>query len=284
MKHRKHADGRATDPDLLTEAAACFSARGKYAAAEKRLLQTAKSLCRKGSSSRRERAVVWNALGIICKYLGKFRSAGRYYHQALRSVSHLTRCDSLIADLYHNLGGLEHSRGRFTLALKYARKGLALRLQSELRDSPSVASDLIALAAILVGLKKYDESEKLYYRALRVYRSQFGAFQAEIAVVLNNLGALHQAAGRYQRAGLFYRAALSSKRRVLGDSHPDLVLTMNNLGTLYYAQDRVSNASFWIGRALCLARVALGRSHPVTRTLESNHCRISSPRNHSLVR
>jgi tetratricopeptide (TPR) repeat protein len=124
MNCRKRSGGT-TETCSLTEAAAYLSAQGKYAAAERSLLQIAKSLRRAGSGSRRERAVVWNALGIVCKYLGKFRSAERYYQQALRSARYLTGCDSLLADLYHNLGGLEHSRRHFERAEKFARGSAA---------------------------------------------------------------------------------------------------------------------------------------------------------------
>ncbi len=276
-KHQKRAGSGAADAiGSLTEAAARLSAQGKYAAAEKCLLEAARSLRGTGAASRPERAAVWNELGMVCKYLGKFYSADRYYQQALGSARYMAgpERDSLVADLYHNLGGLEHSRGRFTLAEKRARKGLCLRLQFSVGNCPAVASDLAALAAILDGLGKYGESEKLYRQALRIYRRQFGANHAEIAVVLNNLGAMHQAAGRPGRAGYYYRSALRMKSRVLGKSHPDLAFTMNNLATLYHTQNRLDDAGLWLRRALGLARVSLGRSHPVTRTLERNSGRI----------
>ena len=250
-------------------------AQGKYAAAEDRLVQVARSLRSAASASRRDLAAVWNQLGIVCKYLGRFSAAERYYHQALRSVTHLAGRDPLVADLYHNLGGLEHARGRYKQAEKYARKGLRLRFQSAVGITLALGSDFAALAAILDGLGKYDESEKLYHHALRIYHRHFGAVHAEIAVVLNNLGALNQSFGRYGRAAYFYRRALSMKWCLLGNSHPDLVPTLNNLATLYYAQDKIDAARLWLRRALHLARVSLGRSHPVTRTLEYNFDRSS---------
>jgi tetratricopeptide (TPR) repeat protein len=274
-KNQKRPGGRAANACSLTEAAARFSAQGKYAAAEERLLEAAELLRRAGASSR-ERAVVCNELGMVCKYLGRFRSAKRYYQQALCSMRYLTSADPFIADLYHNLGGLEHSRRRFRQAEEYARKGLRLRMQLSVDNSPAVASDLKALGAILDGLGKHDESEKLYHRAWSIYRKQFGSVHAEIAVVLNNLGAMHQSAGRHGRAAYFYRFALSMKRRVLNRSHPGLVPTMNNLATLLLRAGRVVDARHWLRRALRLAGISLGRSHPLTRTLVRNFDRISS--------
>ena len=109
---------------------------------------------------------------MVCKYLGKFHSAERYYRQALRCAGQLEgqKRNHLIADLFHNLGGVEHSRGRFARGERYARKGLRLRLQFSAAGSPAVASDLAGLAAILYGLGKVDEAGKLYRRALSIYR------------------------------------------------------------------------------------------------------------------
>lgn len=262
----------------MKETAGRLSAQGKYGAAEECLRQAARCLRRAGSGSRSERAIVWNALGIVCKYLGKFRSARRYYQRALDHSRYLAGLErvQLLADLYHNLGGLEHAQDSFARAEKYARKGLRMRLQSSAAGSPAIASDLAALAAILDGLGKCHESEKLYHQALRIYRRHFGANHAEIAVVLNNLGALHQAAGHHERAARYYRNAVRMKRRVLGKSHPDLVLTMNNLATLLYAQGRPSGARQWSQKALQLAIISIGKRHPITQKIRNNCDRLNT--------
>lgn len=175
-----------------------------------------------------DRPAVWNQLGMVCKYSGKFDAAERYYRLALR---HARRCakgperEFFIATLYHNLGGVEHSRRRFSRGEKYARKGLRLRLDWAAPNSLAVASDRAALAAILDGLHRPDESEELYHRALRTYRREYGPRHPEIAVILNNLGALYAATARPKRAESHYLAALRMKRGLLGTSHPDVAVT-----------------------------------------------------------
>jgi hypothetical protein len=56
---------------------------------------------------------------------------------------------SFLADLYHNLGGLEHARGHFRRGEQFARKGLQLRRRVASCGSLPVAVDMAALAAIL---------------------------------------------------------------------------------------------------------------------------------------
>jgi len=127
-----------------------------------------------------------------------------------------------------------------------------------------------ALAAILDGRHRYDESKRCYFDALKIYRREYGASHPEIAVVLNNLGALYHATGGPNIAGSYYRAALRMKRRELGASHPDMGVPMNNLAMLYRQQGRCELAESWFKKALRILDSSLGSSHPATRELGNN--------------
>jgi tetratricopeptide (TPR) repeat protein len=271
-QNRSHATSAARASQLL-ERALGNSARGNYRQAERCLCKALKSAERRASGFVVDRPALWNDLGIVCKYLGKLDSAERYYRLALRHARQHPQSPErqfFLANLYHNLGGVEHSRRRFGIAEKYACKGLELRLKCTRSDSLAVASDRAALAAILDGLQRYDESKTYYSEALRIYRREYGASHPEIAVVLNNLGALYQATGRPKLAEAYYRAALRMKQRELGASHPDIGVTMNNLAMLLRGQGRSELAESWFKRALQILKSSLGSSHPVTRELRNN--------------
>jgi tetratricopeptide (TPR) repeat protein len=217
---------------------------------------------------------VWNELGMLYKYLGKFKTALKFYRLALRHSNNcLTgrECDDFLANLYHNLGGLEHSRRRFRRGELYARKSLLLRRRAT--DSGAalgLAADKVALAAILDGLLKFSESQKLYRQALRVYRRVYGPSHREIGLILNNLAAIYQQTGRPGRAAKHYRAALEMKRRELGAGHPDLGITMNNLAMLYASDGRKRDAELYFNQALKLFETSLGKFHPNTRAVRNN--------------
>src|SRR5690242_14435518 len=54
-----------------------------------------------------------NGLGVVCKYLGAFDEAADWDRRALAIARRvLEAADPWFATLYHNLGGLEHARGR----------------------------------------------------------------------------------------------------------------------------------------------------------------------------
>jgi hypothetical protein len=91
---------------------------------------------------------------MVYKYLGEWKTALKFYRLTLRHSNHcLTgrERDDFLANLYHNRGGLEHSRRCFRRGELYARKSLLLRRRAQPRALP-LAADKVALAAILDGL------------------------------------------------------------------------------------------------------------------------------------
>jgi tetratricopeptide (TPR) repeat protein len=216
----------------------------------------------------------WNQLGMVYKYLGNHAKAARYYRLALQ---HVSSCftgayrDLFLADLFHNLGGLEHSRRHFRRGEKFTRTALRLRIRAAGAASLGAASDMCALAALLDGQGKFGESKPLYRKALRIYRREYGANHAEIAVVMNNLAALFQAQGHSLQAEKYYRAALSMKRHVLGKSHPDVGITLNNLAILYRDLGKKRQALADFQGALRILEHSLGRAHPSTRAVRNNY-------------
>ena len=71
-----------------------------------------------------------------------------------------------MASIWHNLGGLEHARGRPEIGEPYARKAWQLRRAALGDEHPDTVADEAALAGLLDGLGRYDESEPIYRKAL----------------------------------------------------------------------------------------------------------------------
>jgi len=277
MSHIDCGHNRRRAAELASQAHR-HSAKGDYGAAESCFRQALELL--RNDPANPERLALWNELGMVLKYGGKYDRAERCYRMALRHSYKRFRGRErqfFHANLYHNLGGVEHSRARFTRAEKYARKGLGLRLKCCPSDSLAVAEDRAALGAILYGLSKYGDSERNYLYALRIYRHEYGPSHQQIAVLLNNLAALCHGTGRPKRAESYYRAALRMKRRWLGRSHPDVAVTMNNLALLYHALGRTRAAQSWMDNALRILESRLGGSHPSTICVRQNCRRTGNP-------
>jgi tetratricopeptide (TPR) repeat protein len=250
-----------------------YSLQGKYRAAAACLREALRQLPPTAPAALRRRVSMWNDLGMVCKYVGNFATAERYYRLALGRADQCyqnPQRNFFLADLYHNLGGLEHSRRHFRRGESYTRKALQLRCKATGANSLGAASDMAALAALLDGQQRFAESESLYWKALRIYRREYGKSHPEIAVVLNNLAALFQATGRPSAAATYYQTALKMKRKVLGGSHPDVGVTLNNLGMLHQQLGAQQDALLCFEKAFEILRRALGTSHQNTRAVRRN--------------
>src|SRR5204862_3703388 len=105
-------------------------------------------------------AAALNALGLLYKDLSRYDDARDFYERALSVVERAAESDDReIATLYHNLGGIEHARHNYAAGEPFARKGLEIRKRLPDRDENALAADMVALAAILDGQRKFDEAE-----------------------------------------------------------------------------------------------------------------------------
>ncbi len=230
---------------------------------------------------------VMNSLGVLYKFTGAFDQSERFYH-VVRSRLEASGDRRGLAGVYHNLGGLEHARGRAEQGEVFARHGLAVREEVMGPDHPEVAADLAALAAILDAQGRFEESLPLYRRALRIlhrhgdFRRELDAVgqseTQEIAVIVNNLGAVWFRRGDFRKARAAYRRALFLKEQSLGAKHPDVAVTLNNLAILHKRLGELEAAESLALRSLDILRNVLGESHPQVTACHRNLEKISSAR------
>jgi tetratricopeptide (TPR) repeat protein len=223
-----------------------------------------------------------NQLGMLAKYTARFDEGRADYARALAIAEEGEGPGDplLVADLYHNLGGLEHARQDFGAGEPFARRAVEIRARILGADHPDVAADRAALAALLDGQGKDAEAEALYLAAIRVLERTPGPPRVELAVSLNNLAAIHQRHGRLDRAEGLYRRALALKERQLAPDHPDIATTLNNLAVLSKAQGRPAEAALLYARALDAFTRVLGPDHPKTRTCRVNYARLLDDMKH----
>jgi len=89
---------------------------------------------------------VLNDLGVVHKAQARFDDAGLVYRRALAISAQAEDTDAAaLATLYHNLGGLEHARGRYAVGEPFARRALEIRRGLLGPDHPQVAAAAAAL-------------------------------------------------------------------------------------------------------------------------------------------
>src|SRR5215813_9165484 len=95
--------------------------------------------------------------------MGHFDAARAFYERSLAiAEQHFGPLHPEVATIYHNLGGLKHARG--CLRGRRAVRATSVEIRERIRgsDHVDVAADVPALAAILDGLRRYEESEPFY--------------------------------------------------------------------------------------------------------------------------
>jgi tetratricopeptide (TPR) repeat protein len=204
-----------------------------------------------------------NVLGIVYKYTARFDAAERLYRRALLLAESQQPTDlNQLADLHHNLGGLDHARGRFAEGQPAARRAVELRTKALGDEHPAVAADRVALAALLDQLDQSEEAEKLLREAIRVLERTVGRQHVDVAAAVNNLAAICQKRGSTTEAEQLYRRALDIKERAGGSHHPELTPTLNNLAILLRRQGRTEEAAILYRRALAILERVVGPDHP----------------------
>lgn len=198
-------------------------------------------------------AALLNDFGVVCKYTGRFAQARRMYLRALKIILSLNEAPhhkESLAALYHNLAGIEHARRRFALALRYARRGIAIRKTIRPRDIPALAADEAALAAILIDSGRASQPATILLRALRRFRRSLGSQHYEVGAVLANLAVVYWKKGRPHAAERTIRRAASILESALGRNHPRTVSALNNLAFICARRGKRAEATALYRRVL----------------------------------
>ena len=266
-----------SDPDILRLAlrarvflAGVERALGHYPAADRLFAAALRDAIRWFGRRDPDVSGILNNLGVLRKYQGRYAEAIVFYKRALALLGRSRDLDSL-ATLHHNLGGIEHARGRYAAGEPHARRSVALREKALGANHPVVAADVAALAALVEGRGRLDEAARLYERALAVFRRTLGPRSAEVGLNLGGLAALRQRQGRTREAERLYGEALPILEQVYGRGHPEVALTVNNLAYLVRETGDLPRAERLYARALRSFRRALGPRHPHTRLCQANH-------------
>ena len=236
---------------------------GDFPRAEASLKEALQILVIEFGEASEEVAEARNNLAVFYKHSGRFDEGLRLYRQALRTLTAIHGEDCLASSvIYHNIGGILHSKGDFTAAEPPGRKAWTISRRLLGEDDPRTLFDAVAYAAILDGLQRYDESEAIYRRALAIFETTFGPEHYEVAANLHNLAAVLCARGDLAQAEQLYRRALAVKEKLLGADSPDAALTRNNLGALLNLAGRPEEAAGLLKRAVTVLQDRVAPDHP----------------------
>ncbi len=238
---------------------------------------------------------------------GELMMAGHKYHLAEKSfllAQFLYQSEGLqqtvnYAQTLSNLGLLYQTTGRFTKALNYHEKALAIRttlnneglvavsennlgvaykesgqyyqatqylIQARARSgSDKLALALIKnnLAMIELDLNNFKSAEKLMKEALTIAETLLKKDAANYIKLQINYATILKQQKKFSEAEALYKNAIAIKEKKLG-VHPDLATLKIGLAQLYLEMGKSADAGQLLEDAVAINKKKLGETHPAT--------------------
>lgn len=251
-----------------------YQALGEYERAERLhrdAYNTAKALY--GDEPRRDTADYAVSLAAVVGNLGQLDEAETLLREALAMHVAVEGADSPdVAWDLHSLSTVLVNKHELDEAEVLARRSLAMYrryreqgltdLGGPAPDEQSMLTDALgSLVMLLYQQRDFEEALPLAREALEVARSEVGEAHPQMAMALNNLGAVLSAIGRKEEALERYEQAIAVVRQVQGADHPDVASGLVNVGLELLDQSQPERAEAAFREAVEIRRAKLPAGH-----------------------
>ncbi|MCC7532287.1 MAG: tetratricopeptide repeat protein [Candidatus Melainabacteria bacterium] len=186
-----------------------------------------------------EWAVTCDRLGDVYRLKKKYAMAERFYKAGLDiKVTVIGKEHMSMAISYDNLGILEMDKEEYADAAEYFRQSLETTQKIMGMGDPDTYARLDRLARALIKSKRYDEAEKTYNLALKLWHDEPNTGGAT-ARCLYQLGSMYAEQGRMGQAASFLGRALNLSIRASGPlSYTNVAYLRRYAYVLYYCGRR----------------------------------------------
>lgn len=170
----------------------------------------------------------------IQRRIGVFEKSLETAHQVEDLVTQLDSQESrdlVLASAYDCIGIIHDLNSKFTVALDYYKKSLALRLRHLPEDALKIAVNYNNLGIVYDLMGKYDSSIMYHKKAIRIRNSNDD--KLVLASSHYNLGIVYNFTGEEYYSISHLDTALTLRKEMLGDKHPYLAYSYQALANLY---------------------------------------------------
>lgn len=154
--------------------------------------------------------LTYNYLGVFYKNLDEFSKSGDYYNNALDILKN-NPDSALLARTYNYIADLDIAKGDLKNALIYSLQSLSIKKEIH-ADRAEMVNSYLNIGTVLRNLKQYRASAAQYNLGVNIAVTTGNKNQ--LALLLNNLGALYGLTGQYQKAILYYGKSIKLAREI----------------------------------------------------------------------
>jgi tetratricopeptide (TPR) repeat protein len=166
------------------------------------------------------------------------------------------------AEAAYSLSILAANRKDFTLARTFIEESIQLS-----QSNPNYYTFAADIAFIT---QQYDKAIAYQMKVLEIARSAPGFDDLQVAMILDQLGAIYVVQEDYEKAKSSLLESLQLREKVLGDRHLLVVMSLNKLASLAVKQERSIIAESLLKRSLDIAREVSGPRHANSATMLAN--------------
>jgi serine/threonine-protein kinase len=194
------------------------------------------------------------AMGKMLRERGSYAEAIRVLDRAVRLYSASPATAPELAATLTSQANAHFYLGQFDESERLNKRVLELDRQLHGPRHPSVADDLLNLAAIASNRTHYAEAERYDREALDILQAWYGSDHPETASARTILAQALMYQANYADARDLLRQALATQERVYGAEHPRVAFALNELGNVALRSNEFDEAERSFGRALAIYR------------------------------
>ncbi len=207
----------------------------------------------------------YNRIGLIYFLKADYAKAKLYFEKALEILNSCEEVDDNNRILtLGNLAAIFHVENQLDKALEYNQKIIEINLK---RLSPyhyEIGRNYFNLGHILTAMKRYEEAEACFLKAMRIQINVTGANHPRLAAIYGSLGNIYLNLQNYQQAMIYGKKALAITENRLEDKHPDTANYLSLISNIYLEMGELALAFEAGKRSLAIREEELGLENPFT--------------------
>ncbi|CAF1503160.1 unnamed protein product [Adineta steineri] len=167
----------------------------------------------------------WYRLGMVLIKMGQSNKAEDIYQVLLAQ----TKDDKDKSSIYHQLGAIKYSQGKYEKALIFYEKSLAIDQKTLPTNHPHLANSYNNIGAVHADMGNYSKALLSHEKALEIKQQSLPPNHPDLACSYENIGLVYDSMRTYLEALSFHEKALEIKQQSLPSNHPGLACSYNNI-------------------------------------------------------